>query len=444
MLNLSDNRIEIDKYRVDYHSLREVSDKSRPIKKLRVLTVVLLIMIGLLFLPWTQNVRAPGDVTTLYLDQRPQTVAGRIEKWHVREGEFVEAGDTVARISEIKDAYFDPKLIDRTQKQIDSKELAASNYGEKSGALLNQIASLKRVKNNKLQQAANKVRQSRLKVISDSTDLEAAKIDSQIADRRLDRMEQLYDQGLKSLTDFESRKLKFQEASAKAVSARNRLMATRNELENAIVELESIENEFSEKINKTRSEQNTALSSFYNTQSEVAKMENELSNYEIRRNNYFITAPQKGYITKAISAGIGETIKEGTALVSIMPAKYDLAVELYVEPINFPLLDTGNTVSLLFDGWPSIVFSGWPNLSNGTFKGQIIAIDNFISDNGKYRFLVVPAKDANWPEQLRVGAGANGILLLKDVPLWYELWRQLNGFPPDFYGSSKNLEKNSK
>jgi hypothetical protein len=32
-----------------------------------------------------------------------------------------------------------------------------------------------------------------------------------------------------------------------------------------------------------------------------------------------------------------------------------------------------------------------------------------------------------------VGSGASGIALLNDVPIWYELWRQLNGFPPDYY-----------
>jgi hypothetical protein len=24
--------------------------------------------------------------------------------------------------------------------------------------------------------------------------------------------------------------------------------------------------------------------------------------------------------------------------------------------------------------------------------------------------------------------------MLKDVPIWYELWRQFNGFPPDYIG----------
>ena len=112
----------------------------------------------------------------------------------------------------------------------------------------------------------------------------------------------------------------------------------------------------------------------------------------------------------------------------------DLAVELYVRPMDMPLINKGQKVRFIFDGWPSIVFSGWPNSSYGTFGGEVAAIDNFISPNGKYRILVAPAKQEQpWPTALRVGSGSLGFALMKDVPIWYELWRQINGFPPDLY-----------
>ena len=43
--------------------------------------------------------------------------------------------------------------------------------------------------------------------------------------------------------------------------------------------------------------------------------------------------------------------------------------------------------------------------------------------------------DDQWPEQLRVGSGTKGWVMLQDVPVWYELWRQLNGFPPSLYAA---------
>ena len=158
---------------------------------------------------------------------------------------------------------------------------------------------------------------------------------------------------------------------------------------------------------------------------------------------YYITAPQNGYITKAIKSGIGEMVKQGEQLVSIMPSNFELAVEIFVEPIDLPLLSVGSHVRFVFDGWPSIVFSGWPNASYGTFGGNVVAIDNFTSKNGKYRVLVAKdEKDLAWPKQLRVGSGAEAMALLNNVPVWYELWRNLNGFPPEYY--HQEVEDNSK
>jgi hypothetical protein len=170
-------------------------------------------------------------------------------------------------------------------------------------------------------------------------------------------------------------------------------------------------------------------------------------NYSVRTGMYYITSPINGYITKAIRSGIGETVKAGEEMVSIMPNQYDLAVEMYVNPFNLPLIEKGQKVRFMFDGWPSVVFSGWPNASYGTFGGKIVAIDNFISPNGKYRILVAPDEnDVSWPKELRVGSGANGMALLKNVPIWYELWRNLNGFPPDYYKTSeeKVIKKEDK
>jgi hypothetical protein len=99
-----------------------------------------------------------------------------------------------------------------------------------------------------------------------------------------------------------------------------------------------------------------------------------------------------------------------------------------------PLIHRGEKVRVWFDGWPTIVFSGWPNMSFGTFGGKIVAIENFISDNGKFRVLIAPdTQDLPWPKQLSVGGGAQTIALLNNVPIWFEIWRTLNGFPPNYY-----------
>ena len=50
------------------------------------------------------------------------------------------------------------------------------------------------------------------------------------------------------------------------------------------------------------------------------------------------------------------------------------------------------------------------------------------------KFVVKPDPDEDaWPEQLRMGSGIKGWVMLNNVPIWFELWRQLNGFPPSIY-----------
>jgi hypothetical protein len=119
-----------------------------------------------------------------------------------------------------------------------------------------------------------------------------------------------------------------------------------------------------------------------------------------------------------------------------------LAVELKLQPNDMPLVDVGETVNFVFDGWPTIVFSGWPAASFGTFYGTVYGVDNMVDENGEYRVLVKSDNTKKaWPSALKLGVGARGYMLLKTVPVWYELWRILNGFPADFYVPT--VEKNS-
>lgn len=438
MMNITSNKIKDTIPFSGSKSLVMTLPQKESQKRIRILTWVLISMFLMLFLPWTQNIRSKGYVTALRPDQRPQTIhsiiAGRIEKWYVAEGDFVNAGDTILRVSEIKDEYFDTLLLPRTQLQVDAKSQSARSYGEKVQALQNQIAALRRNNILKIQQAENKLRIAELKVQSDSIEFEQAKVNFDIGKYQMERAEQLFKEGLNSLTTLEGRRLKFQEVQAKLISSENKLLSSKNDLITAQIELGAIDNDFQDKLAKAESDMYTAMSSQFDAEATVTKLENQYSNYAQRTNFRYILAPQNGYIAKAIQVGIGETIKEGAEIVQIVPSEADLAVEMYVQPVDLPLIKVGNKVRFIFDGWPAIVFSGWPQISNGTFGGTVVAIDQFAGPNNMYRVLVTedPEEEA-WPELLRIGSGADGIALLNDVPVWYEIWRQLNGFPADYY-----------
>ncbi|MFM8372525.1 MAG: HlyD family secretion protein [Bacteroidota bacterium] len=446
MLRLSENKPP-DFPEIDQIKAYEKSKLPNWLRAFRMLLLVTLcIFLIFMFLPWTQNVRASGNLTTLDPGHRPQfihaTISGRIEQWYIREGQAVQKGDTIVRLSEVKTDYFDPKLVERMGNQVDAKEGAIASYNSKADALQNQIAAMEMELENKTAQIRNKIVQARLNITSDSVKIIQASIDLQVANRQLDGAQNLFNKGIKSLTDLEEKRLKVQETRAKLVAAENQLEASKRELSIYQTELSLVRNETANKIAKASSERFSTLSDRYDAEASVSKLQIERSNYARRSDFYFITAPQDGYIVKAARPGVGEIIKEGESIVSIQPAGYELAVEMYVKPLDVPLLSTGTKVRFLFDGWPAFFFSGWPGISTGTFGGRIVAIDRNISANGKFRVLVAPDPEEAepWPTALLPGGGASGIALLNNVPLWYELWRLLNGFPPDLYKNNEMPE----
>ena len=404
MLNISDNNKTRIQDLQKFETIRNLSLRSNSKMLNRIMVTVGILCILILFLPWTQNISGSGSVTTLKPNQRPQSIqsviSGRIEKWYVQEGDFVNKGDTILYISEIKEDYMDPNLVANTKKQVNAKKSSLASYGSKVSTLSNQIGFIENEKKLKLDQAKNKIMQSLLKIKSDSMDLVAVKTQLKIANTQFDRAVQLNKEGLKPLTDVEDKRLKLQEVDAKIITQENKLLASKNEYINSKVEVNRIIAEYSEKASKAQSDQYTALSNQYDTDAQVSKLENQHANYSIRNGMYYIKASQSGYVNRVIQAGIGQTVKEGTPIVTIMPAQYDIAVETYVDPIDLPLVNRGEKVRVWFDGWPTIVFSGWPDMSYGTFGGKIVAIENFISENGKYRMLIAPDKaEAPWPDK---------------------------------------------
>jgi hypothetical protein len=175
---------------------------------------------------------------------------------------------------------------------------------------------------------------------------------------------------------------------------------------------------------------------------DLSKLQNEYTSTAIRSGFYIIRAPQDGYLVKALKAGLGENIKEGEAIATIMPGSPSLAVELFIKPIDVVLLKKGDKVRLQFDGWPALIFSGWPGASTGTFGGIVKVIDYVDSQQGQYRILVIPdPQDDPWPAQLRVGTGVYGWGMLSKVSVWYEIWRKLNGFPPNIVTDGQSPKK---
>lgn len=399
---------------------------------------MLLLLVLAMFLPWTQNIRAKGTITTLRQEQRPQElntiIAGRVIQWYIKEGDFVKEGDTILQLGEVKVDYLDPKLLSRTQQQIDAKQQSIEGYKNKAGTAETQTSALLQGQSLKLQSLDNKLLQQQFKVASDSTDLIAVNNELTVYKRQIDAAKLMLDSGVISLVDYEKRRMNYQNAAAKKISAENKYSQSKQELIILRIEKNSTVQEYTDKISKAKGDKYSSLSSAASTEADVAKLENMYSSYDARNKLYYIKAPQNGQVTKAKKAGIGEILKDGEMIVEIVPSNIQYAVEMFIEPMDLPLINIGQKVRFVFDGFPAIVFSGWPTNSYGTFGGKVSAVETSVSSNGKFRILVAEdPEDKKWPEQLRIGGGANGIALLKDVRIYYELWRNINGFPPDYY-----------
>ena len=409
---------------------------------------IMLFLLLFLFLPWTQNIKATGNITTLRQEQRPQDIVspipGKIVKWWVKEGDLVKKGDTILLLSEIKEDYLDPNLVERTQQQVDAKKGSIEYYKGKASAADVQKIALANSRKFKIEQLGNKLSQLHSKLLAEQAELQAAINEQSLATDQYTRQQKMYAEGLVSQTQLQQRSVASQNATAKKISVENKIAQTRQEITNTRIEQSSTEQEYAEKISKTEGEKFQSLSMIATGEGDVAKLQNQVANYTIRNGMYILLAPQNGQIVQAKKAGIGEIVKDGERITVIVPEKIDFAVEMYIRPIDLPLITIGQKVRFTFDGFPAIVFSGWPNNSYGTFGGKIITYENYISTNGLFRVLVSPdIKDRIWPLELKLGSGAQGIALLKDVPVWYELWRNINGFPPDYY-KPKGKTENDK
>jgi multidrug resistance efflux pump len=171
-----------------FHAYEHIYRYNKKSRTRQWLLFLLLLLLLILFLPWTQNIRAKGGVTSLRQEQRLQQIntliAGRVEKWFVKEGDYVQKGDTIVHLSEVKPDYLDPNLLKRTAEQVQAKQATMAYYQNKVSATETQIGALQNSLRAKLSQLANKLQQLGVKAEADSMDMIAAINESKIATGR--------------------------------------------------------------------------------------------------------------------------------------------------------------------------------------------------------------------------------------------------------------------
>ena len=387
----------------------------------RGLLTILAVVVLILFLPWQQSVQGRGEVTALRPDERPQqavaAVGGRIVTWYLAEGDTVRAGDPIVALAEVKEAYLDPRTLERAGTQVDSKRAAVVGKRAKADALGRQRDALDSAWRFAREKGDNRVTQ----LIASLT---AARLEDSLAAVQAERAASLFADGLRSRAELEQARQRAQRASALAQEVAAGLGTAR-------AERAGVDADYAEKIAKVDGDRASALSEVAEGEAEVAKLSTGRDNLEQRRGLLVVRAPRDGILVRALRAGTGEIVKDGEAIATVQPASPALAVAVHITARDVPLMAPGDRVRLEFAGWPAVQFSGWPSVAVGTFGGRVVVIDQFASADGTYRVLVEADRaEEPWPRELRLGSGARGWALLRRVRVGFEIWRLVNGFPP--------------
>ncbi len=169
-----------------------------------------------------------------------------------------------------------------------------------------------------------------------------------------------------------------------------------------------------------------------------------------RQRSQLVVAPKDGYLLNSQSKSASSYVYPGEVIAKFVPKITKPVIEIFVKPIDVPLIHEGRKVRIQIEGWPALRIPGWPSTSLGTFGGIVNVVDGALSDNGMFRVFVTPdPNDSPWPDMKYIKQGTRVIawITMNRVSLGYEMWRQLNGFPmePDSYLFLKNHdEKNNK
>ncbi len=410
------------------------------------LKLILLFLLIVAFVPWTQTITVTGQLSAYTPYERPQDIesqiTGRIKKWHVFEGVRVKQGDLILELDDYDPNFMSPELLtflEQRKKALEQTRKAALARAEQLDKRIQEMQNLVKAAVPSAQarvvEAENKVREAHQKV-------EAAKIAVATAELNVDRHKQLAEQGLVSQRELE---LTIQAAIATKADlqgAQANLKAAEQAMKALSFGREQVNAEVLQRLLDADAARDASVAEAAKASDQLADVSLRQSNAEQRRIASRILAPIDGTVVKMAEAGAGETVRQGDKIVRLSPLSMDKAIEMTADGLDAPLLNVGRKVKILFYGIPAIPLPAWPELMAGTYTGVIKVIDQVDDGKGNFRFWVVPdLEDRPWPEQahVRQGTKAMGWVILNRVPLWYELWRRFNLFPPDYQDRPPSL-----
>jgi len=426
MIEVLDKELEAPP-QLEAHDLVAASRQARLFAVL-IVAMLLVSVLLLIFAPWQQSIRGAGRVIALTPVERAQTidapVEGRISKWYVVEGTRVKKGDLIVDMED-----YDPNLLTRLANEKDAVEQRIEAAKQREASLSARITELQNSLQAELNTADFKIQMALDRARAAEQTLEAAGAKRIAAEQNINRLRLLQPKGLASTRQVEVAQADERSAQAEQERSEATLSAARSESKSFETDRRKIQAEKTASINDAKASRASAQADVANAVASLQQIQVRLA----RQSTQSVRAPRDGTIFRLLAQPYGEVLKAGEAVATFVPDTQSRAVELLINGNDMPLVSKGRKVRLQFQGWPAIQFVGWPSVAVGTFGGVVELVDSTDMGGGNFRILVVPnGKDEPWPsmQYLRQGVRVNGWVLLNQVPLGFEMWRQFNGFPP--------------
>ncbi|MEM8710294.1 MAG: biotin/lipoyl-binding protein [Planctomycetota bacterium] len=404
--------------------------KSRAGRKLAFALGILLVVLPVLLLvvPWQQNVPGAGRITAFDPLDRiqvvPAPVTGRLVELRVREGSRVEKGQEIA-IMEDLDPLYAQRLDDQVRFARVKREQAHINLETLDAQLVSTEEELLAA----LRSARADVESAVEKVIEAEKKQEAEEKLLVFDRENADRQARLFARGQASEKEQQKAEADYGESIAKVAAAKAAVNQARAERRSKEASVQKIDQSGQAKINEVKGKEAEARQKLQDAEKALQVALNEQALQATR----VIKATADGTVLRAVGANFAGLVKRSDPLLEIVPDTDQLAVEMWMRGIDAPLVQVGRKARMQFEGWPAVQFAGWPSVAVGTFGGVVAQVDAQAAADGRVRVLILPdPEDDPWPAKrfLRQGVRASGWVQLETVSTGYEIWRQLNAFPP--------------
>lgn len=402
----------------------------------RLVLAALVLLLGLVLAPWQQSIGGRGRVIAYAPLDRLQPIEapidGRVVEWMVEEGQYVAAGDPIARLADN-----DPDLLARLESERDAARDRVEAARRAIDFSQQRIDSLTFARDSAADGARMRAGMAVDRELAAQQAVDAAEASLNAAILNLERSQKLASEGLVSSRTLELALLGEQHARADLLRAKAVLAAARREVKAMRADVARVEGDAGAGVGGAQVSLESARGELARAEQDLLKIETRLT----RQASMLITAPRDGSVLRLMVRAGGEMVKTGEPLAMFVPDTEARAVELWLDGLDAPLVSPGRHVRLQFEGWPAVQFVGWPSIAVGTFGGVVAFVDAHDDGKGHFRVVVLPDLEAppedHWPasQYLRQGVRANGWILLDEVRLGYELWRQFNGFPPVLAGA---------